>query len=84
MAGNNIVPNVSGRKIAALRKSMEPRMSQDTLAKKLQREGIDVDKGTVQRIEAGKRAVKSRELYAIALILKTSPESLRDDEAPVV
>ena len=80
MAGNNIVPNVSGRKIAALRKSMEPRMSQDTLAKKLQREGIDVDKGTVQRIEAGKRAVKSR----IALILKTSPESLRDDEAPVV
>ncbi len=76
MSRNNIVPNVNGEKIATLRKAVEPRMSQDALAKKLQLEGIDVDKGTIQRIEAGKRAVSKEELNVIARILKTTPEAL--------
>lgn len=83
MSRNNIVPNVSGKKIATLRKAVEPRMSQDTLSKKLQLEGIDVDKSTVQRIEAGKRAVTRQELNTIAMILKTAPEALLDDTVPV-
>lgn len=80
MSRNNIIPNVSGEKIAALRKAVEPRMSQDALAKRMQLEGVDVDKGTVQRIEAGKRSVSREEINAIAKILKTTPEAFSTDE----
>ncbi len=80
MSRNNIIPNVSGEKIAALRKAVEPCMSQDALAKRMQLEGVDVDKGTVQRIEAGKRSVSREEINAIAKILKTTPEAFSTDE----
>lgn len=36
--------NVCGRKVAALRKSMKPKVSQRALAQKLQVAGLDVDK----------------------------------------
>lgn len=78
---NNLVPDASGEKSAALRKAAEPRISQDAPTGKQQLEGIDVDKGTVQRIEAGKRAVSKEELSAIAGILKTTPEALTADAA---
>ena len=45
--------NVCGRKFAALRKSMKPKVSQRALAQKLQVAGLDVDKNAVQRIESG-------------------------------
>lgn len=45
--------NVCGRKVAALRKSMKPKVSQRALAQKLQVAGLDVDKNAVQRIESG-------------------------------
>ena len=35
--------NVCGRKVAALRKSMKPKVSQRALAQKLQVAGLDVD-----------------------------------------
>lgn len=39
--------NVCGRKVAALRKSMKPKVSQRALAQKLQVAGLDVDKNAV-------------------------------------
>ena len=36
--------NVCGRKVAALRKSMKPKVSQRALVQKLQVAGLDVDK----------------------------------------
>ena len=79
MSGSNTVPNVDGRKIAEARKAKTPRMSQECVAKKLQLEGIDIDRGTVQRIEAGKRSVTRHELDTIAAILKVMPEELLSD-----
>ena len=38
------------------------------------------DKGTVQRIEAGKRSVSREEINAIAKVLKTTPEAFSTDE----
>ncbi|PWL49565.1 MAG: hypothetical protein DBY36_07620 [Clostridiales bacterium] len=55
-------------------------MSQDSVAKKLQLEGVDVDKGAVQRIEAGKRSLTRQELNALAAILQVEPEALLAEE----
>ncbi len=80
MLRNNIVPNADGRKIAEIRKAKVPRMSQDSVAKRLQLEGVDVDKGAVQRIEAGKRSLMRQELNALAAVLRVDPEALLAEE----
>lgn len=72
----NAVYRVDGRKTAEIRKAKTPRLTQDNVATKLQLQGIDLDKGTVQRIEAGKRLLTRQELTALAEILKVEPEDL--------
>ena len=64
--------NVCGRKVAALRKSMKPKVSQRALAQKLQVAGLDVDKNAVQRIES----VTDIELVVLAKVLNVSIETL--------
>ena len=64
--------NVCGRKVAALRKSMKPKVS----AQKLQVAGLDVDKNAVQRIESGQRFVTDIELVVLAKVLNVSIETL--------
>lgn len=44
--------NVCGRKVAALRKSMKPKVSQRALAQKLQVAGLDVDKMPFKELKA--------------------------------
>ena len=68
--------NVCGRKVAALRKSMKPKVSQRALAQKLQVAGLDVDKNAVQRIESGQRFVTDIELVVLAKVLNVSIETL--------
>ena len=68
--------NVCGRKVATLRKSMKPKVSQRTLAQKLQVSGLDVDKNGVQRIESGQRFVTDIELVVLAKVLNVSIETL--------
>ena len=68
--------NISGGKIAELRKSAYPRMSQRALADKMQLEGIDLDKNAIQRIECGKRFVTDIELLSFAKIFNVSCDFL--------
>ena len=72
----NGLNNISGTKIALLRKNMKPKMSQRVLAEKLQLQGIDVDKNAVQRIECGKRFVTDIELVSFAKIFDISVDEL--------
>ncbi len=68
--------NLCGRNIAKLRKSMEEKPSQGKLAVWLQLRGIPANKNTIQRIEAGTRAVKDVELDAFAQIFHVSADEL--------
>ncbi len=68
--------NLCGKKITALRKSMNPKVSQNKLAKKLQLIGIDLDKNAIQRIESGKRFVTDIELNAFAKIFCVTVDAL--------
>lgn len=70
--------NVSGKKIATLRKQMDPKTSQRMLADKLQLIGLDLDKNAIQRIESGKRFVTDIELKALAKVLNVSSDFLLD------
>ena len=70
--------NVSGKKIAMLRKQMDPKTSQRMLADKLQLIGLDLDKNAIQRIESGKRFVTDIELKALAKVLNVSSDFLLD------
>lgn len=45
----------------------------------LQREGVDLDKNAVQRLESGARFVTDIELKALAKVLHVSYEALLDD-----
>ncbi len=71
--------NICGRKVTALRKSMEPKVSQRALAQMLQVAGLDVDKNAIQRIECGKRFVTDIELLVLAKVLNVSLETLLSD-----
>ena len=68
--------NVCGRKVAALRKRMKPKVSQRALAHNLQVAGLDVDKNAVQRIESGQRFVTDIELVVLSKVLNVSIETL--------
>ena len=71
--------NICGTKIAELRKSTVPKMSQRILADKMQLLGVDVDKNAVQRIESGQRFVTDIELIALKKVFNVSYESLLED-----
>ena len=68
--------NICGGKIADLRKSASPKMSQRALADKMQLEGIDLDKNAIQRIECGKRFVTDIELLTFAKLFNVSCDCL--------
>jgi UDP-N-acetyl-D-mannosaminuronate dehydrogenase len=68
--------NICGKKIAVLRKSAIPKMSQRLLADKMQLQGIDIDKNAVQRIESGQRFVTDIEIVALSEIFAVSCDEL--------
>lgn len=75
--------NLCGQKIALLRKQQSPPLSQRALADCMQRQGIDLDKNAIQRIESGQRFVIDMELKALAKILHTTMEELvRENPSP--
>lgn len=71
--------NISGKKIAMLRKSMTPRTSQRMFADMLQLQGLDVDKNVIQKIESGQRFVTDIELKTLAKVLNVSSDYLLDN-----
>ena len=66
--------NISGIRIATLRKEMK--ISQRKLADMLQLQGIDLSKNAIQKMESGERFITDIELKALAVIFKTSTDSL--------
>ena len=70
--------NISGERIAEIRKAKVPKMSQRMFAELLQLEGLDVDKNAVQKIECGKRFITDIEIKIIAKVLNISYSDLLD------
>ena len=70
--------NICGEKIAKIRKSSIPKMSQRILAEKLQIAGLDVDKNAVQKIESSQRFVTDIELKIISKVLNVTYSDLID------
>ena len=70
--------NISGARIAVIRKAKVPKMSQRMLAELLQLEGLDVDKNAVQKIECGQRFITDIEIKLIAKALNVSYSDLLD------
>ena len=68
--------NLCGPKIAQLRRTHTPALSQRALADQLQLCGLDVDKNAIQRIEQGKRFVTDIELRALAEFFQISADQL--------
>ena len=71
--------NISGKKIAMLRKAMIPKTSQRMLADMMQLNGIDMDKNAIQKIESGKRFVTDIELRTLAKVLQVSSDYLLEE-----
>lgn len=68
--------NICGLRIAKLRIEMKPKCSQRAFADKLQLEGLEVTKNTVQCIESGNRFVTDIELKVIAQVLGVTADEL--------
>ena len=71
--------NLCGAKVAAFRTALVPRCSQRALADKLQLQGLDVSKNTIQCIESGARTVTDIELKALAAIFGVTTDELLND-----
>lgn len=66
--------NICGKNVARFRKEIN--ISQNELAHKLQLEGIEVEKNSVQRLEAGQRFVTDIEVIAFAKVFNKSIEEI--------
>ncbi len=66
--------NISGPKIAALRKQLH--ISQRELAEELQLRGLDIDKNAIQRIESRQRFITDIELQIFAAFFKITIDEL--------
>ena len=71
--------NLCGEKVKAFRERLPEKPSQREFAEMLHREGVDLDKNAVQRLESGARFVTDIELKALAKVLHVSYEALLDD-----
>ena len=66
--------NICGKRVKAARKMLK--LSQESLAAKLQLEGVIIERDSVSRIEIGTRFVADYELLALCRVLKVTPEYL--------
>jgi len=68
--------NIAGQNIERLRKNLKNKTSQRKFAEMLQREGLDVDKNMIQRMECGVRFITDIELKVIADVLNATCDDL--------
>ena len=64
--------NILGSRVRLARSRALPQVTQSDLAARLSVLGIDCDRPTISRIEAGKRYLRDYEIRAIAKALKVS------------
>ena len=72
--------NICGIRIKELRQSLPEKTSQRQFAEILQREGIDVDKNAVQRIESGQRFITDIELKILSKALHVTCDELLENK----
>ena len=72
--------NIAGLKIAKMRSSLKPKVSQRMLAEKVQLLGFDMRKNDIQCIENRTRVINDIELKAIAQALNTTTDELLKDD----
>lgn len=68
--------NLCGARVAQLRQTHTPKLSQRALADHLQLCGLDMDKNAIQRIESGQRFVTDIELKTLAEFFHISVDEL--------
>jgi hypothetical protein len=61
--------NIVGRRVAEARQSCRPALTQDSLSGKLARQGIQIDRAAIAKIENNLRHVLDYELKALADVL---------------
>jgi transcriptional regulator with XRE-family HTH domain len=61
--------NIAGRRVAEARQARTPRLTQDALSGKLARQGIQLDRAAIAKIENNHRYVLDYELKALADVL---------------
>ena len=66
--------NICGNRVKEARKRLG--LSQDTLAARLQVEGVNIERDSVSRIEIGTRFVADYEILALCKVLGVSAEYL--------
>lgn len=71
--------NISGKNIRKIRLNLKEKTSQRALADKMQLEGLELDKNSIQRIESGQRFITDIELKKFAKVLGVSYDNLLDD-----
>ena len=71
--------NLCGKQVKQFRKALPHSPSQKAFAEMLQREGLDLDKNAIQKIECGKRFVTDIELKVLAKVLNVQYGDLLDD-----
>ena len=70
--------NIVGKQVRRFR--LERKMSQKTLSEKLETLAVYICRGSIARIESGKRTVTDIELYGLSRILNKPIESFFDGE----
>ena len=68
--------NLCGKRLAQLRRTYTPKLSQRALADQLQLCGLDLDKNAIQKIESGQRFVTDIELNAFATFFSVTVDAL--------
>ena len=66
--------NICGNRVKEARQKL--RLSQESLAAKLQVEGVNIERDSVSRIEIGTRFVADYELLALCRVLNVTPQFL--------
>ena len=74
--------NLVGKRLKQARHSVNPRMTQDQLAARLQLQGINLDRAAISKIEIGIRPITDVELVAIAKVLGTTVAWLVGESEP--
>lgn len=72
--------NILGHRIRRARVAIKPEVTQSDLAGRLAKQGIDLDRPTITRIENGERYLRDYEIVAIARALKVSVAWLFDED----
>ncbi|GAA5497324.1 hypothetical protein Rhal01_03517 [Rubritalea halochordaticola] len=72
--------NCCGEHLAKLRASHKPPLTQELLATKVQRLGLDIDRAAIAKIETQKRRVYDTEIIPLAKALGVNPLTLLTGE----